>query len=458
MPCYEPTDTGNAQRFAAAMGAQLRYVPAWRRWLRWDRYRWRDDDTHAALRATGELSRWIAAEASVEPDPKRRGLLLEWGLSCESHARRVACLTLAAAEAPLIVTPDQLDADPWALCTPSGIVDLRTGRCRPATPADLVTLATAAPFDIDAPSPLWDRTLRFAFWRRPAVLGYVHRALGSALVGAVREHHLHLAIGDGANAKTSVLGTVQHALGDYAATAAPDLLLASRDSRHPTELADLRARRLVLTHETGAGRSLNEDRVKQLTGGDKVKARRMREDFSEIAPTWHLWLISNHRPRIRGTDNGVWRRVALVEFLHTIPAEKRDHARIDRLKDEAAGVLGWLVRGCKWWQLGGLAPPKDVQAATEKYRIDEDQLGRCLEDVALLASNGWCSRPAIRAAYETWCERESERPMSARSLAEALRRRPGISEAKRDGVRGWCGVTLRAGTPLLDAAQEARHA
>ena len=207
------------------------------------------------------------------------------------------------------------------------------------------------------------------------------KGIGYSITGAVSEQVLILAIGAGANGKTTLLEAVRTVLGDYASAAEPDLLLA-RGEAHPTGIARLQGARFVVATESDEGRRLAEGTVKRLTGGDRLTARYMHQNFFEFAPSHTLWLCTNHRPDVRGVDHAIWRRLRVAPFNVTIATEDQDPHLLERLTAESAGILAWAVRACLRWQAEGLGEPVAVKMATTAYRQDQDIIGEFLDETA----------------------------------------------------------------------------
>jgi putative DNA primase/helicase len=204
-------------------------------------------------------------------------------------------------------------------------------------------------------------------------------------------------------------------------TAMPDLLVAVHGGRHPTEIADLFGKRLLVCQETGAGRRLNEPLIKWLTGGDRLRARRMREDFWEFDPTHKAVLVTNHKPEVRGTDHGIWRRLRLIPFNETFPEEKQDKGLPVKLRAEAEGILAWCVAGCLQWQKQGMATPEKVLLATQEYRQEEDVLAAFLAECCLLGDGYACRAADLLASFHTWQKSRGEaEPLSQRGFGEAM--------------------------------------
>jgi putative DNA primase/helicase len=327
------TDLGNARRLVATYGNRLRHIPAWGKWYVWDGRRWAHDLTGEVSRYAKKIARALLDEAKTESDEALRKKLIASAKRAES-AYGVRCmLELAATEPTIALTPTDLDAHPHLLNTTTGTLNLATGTLQPHDPALHLTKITGAGYIPDAQCPEFTKFLE-RVQPDPEMRSFVARLLGHTLTGEVVEHILAILHGGGANGKTTLTEIVRKILGDYAATTDPSLLI-DRGESHPTGIADLFGLRLALTFETDSGRRLAEGTIKRLTGGDRIKARRMREDFWEFDPTHSILMITNHKPIVTGDDEGIWRRLRLVPFDVTIPAAERDSKLPERLAAEA---------------------------------------------------------------------------------------------------------------------------
>jgi putative DNA primase/helicase len=343
-PMATNTDVGNAARLVATHGADIRYVARWG-WHVWDGKRWARDDLGRVYELAKEVARSVYCEAAREDDATERKSLAAWARQSENAARIRAMVELARTDPAVAVLPEAMDADPWLLTAANGTVDLRTGDLAPHRRPDLITKLAPAAYEPDARAPVWD-----AFLERTVpdeeVRTYLRRLAGCALPGVVVEHVLGFCYGTGANGKTTFLRALLHVFGDYARQADAALLLESRHAEHPTAVARLVGARLVACVEAGAGRRLAEVMVKTLTGGDRVAARFMHQDYFEFDPTWTVLLAANHKPVVKGTDHAIWRRIHLIPFTVTISPEEQDRDLAAKLEAEAPGILAWAVRGC----------------------------------------------------------------------------------------------------------------
>lgn len=434
------TDGGNAERFAREHAADLRYCHAWHKWLVWDERRWSEDATGEVDRRAKATSRAMLADAATIADDDKRKAAVKWAMVTDSRGKREAMIALATSEPGIPIVPGDLDRDPWLLNVGNGVVDLRTGRLRSHDRADLLTKLAAVEYAPTATRPQWERFIADVL-PDLEVRRFVQKAVGYSLTGSVREQVMFFLYGTGANGKSVFLSTVLALLGDYGMQAVPDILVAHGADRHPTELADLCGRRLVATVEVEEGRRLAESLVKLLTGGDRIRARRMYEDAWSFEPTHKLWLAANHRPAVRGQDYAIWRRIRLVPFTVTIPEDRRDPDLTDKLASELPGILAWAVEGCLAWQREGLRAPEGVKVATESYRTEQDTVGRFIEEACLVAPGIRVRSGDLYRRFKGWCEEAGERPCTQTAFGLRLGDRGLVSKHTNRGAI-WFGIGL----------------
>jgi len=267
------------------------------------------------------------------------------------------------------------------------VIDLHAGRRRPANPADLITLQAPVVWGESAQAPRWERAME-EWFPDAEVRAYVKRVTGSVLVGAQRDHVFVIHYGQGRNGKGTYVRALQRVLGPYCVVIHLGLLVEQKYNQHDTVKAELFRTRLAVASETQRRVKLDEANVKNLTGGDRITARRMREDPWEYDPSHSLWLQTNHLPAISGRDRGIWSRIRVVKWVTTFEEKQQDQKLDDTLAAEAPGILAWLVEGCLEWQEHGLAEPESVIRETLKYRNAEDVLSRFVKDVGLEFRSG----------------------------------------------------------------------
>lgn len=435
------TDTGNAERLAEAHGQDLRFCHAWGKWLHWDGRRWKLDDSGRLLRLSKVIARRIRIEAKAASDPEVADYIAKWALASESRGKREAMVELTKCEEGIPVQHDALDLHPYLLNCMNGTLDLRTGKLRPHRREDCLTKLVPFAYEPTASCPLW-----LAFLERvipdAEVRAFLQRAVGYSLTADVGEQVFFFFYGLGANGKSTFLLVMQQMLGsDFAIQAAPELLLARRDRGHPTDQADLFRVRLAVCTEIGAGRSLDEVMVKQLTGGDLIRARRMREDFWQFPPTHHIWIAANHKPVVHGTDEAIWRRILLVPFDVTIPKAERDPKLVEKLTAEIPGILAWAVQGCTQWRKKGLQPPDVVRLATKAYQEEMDIVGGFFDESCARRIGSSTSATELYKAYVAWATAIGEEPIKQKAFGHRLSER-GFLRKKRRGVYHYLDIAL----------------
>ena len=413
------TDTGLGERFAAQHQAAVRFCYPWNKWLVWDGQRWARDAEGAVQQLAKQTCRSILAEAAAESDADARKALTKFAMQSESVGHRKAMLSLAQSEPGIPVLPGELDKNPWLLNVQNGTINLKTGKLQPHDKADMITKISPCMYDPDATSPAWLAFLWRIFDERVDLIDFVQKLAGYFLTGDVSEQIFPIFHGSGANGKSTLVEAIMNVMGDdYAMKAPPDFLMLKR-GEHPTATADLFGKRLVACVESGEGRRLGEVLVKELTGGDTLRARRMREDYWQFNPTHKLILATNHRPEVRGTDYAIWRRIRLVPFSVQIPPEERDTHLPEKLHAESAGILAWCVRGCLTWQRDGLTAPDDVSNATSDYQGEQDQFGEFIRECCEVDDFATVKASVLLEAYRQWGEPKA----SQRKLGKALRER-----------------------------------
>jgi len=436
------TDFGNAQRLVAQHGADLHFSHLWGRWLVWDGNRWRIDNSGEIFRRAKDTVTTIFSEAANITDLNKRTAFVKHGTKSQSEARIRAMINLAESEVGIPVTPEELDSQPGLLNVLNGTVDLETGKLLPHQREDLLTKLAPVAYDASAPCPIWLGFLDRIMPGRNEMIEFLRRSIGYSLTGDVSEQVIFFLYGTGANGKTTFLNVIIEMLGDYAKQAAPNLLIAKRGESHPTELADLVGSRFVASVEVEEGKRLAESLVKQLTGGDKMKARFMRQDFFEFNPTYKIFLAANHKPVIQGSDYAIWRRIKLVPFTVTIPENEQDKKLSEKLRLELPGILAWAVRGCLAWQRDGLGMPEEVHKATEEYRAEMDVLAGFLNESCTLAQGATVRVKDLYEKYKKWCDENGEVPLSQRKLSTLLKQRGFTSKPGTNGYYEWSGITL----------------
>ena len=428
----EISEDALASRFSERYADDLRYVAAWRRWLQWDGARWVQDNTLHVFDRAREVCRAASAECEKKQTRVTR---------MASAATVAAVERLVRADRRHAAVVDQWDSDAWILNTPGGIVDLRTGEIEAHRRGAYCTKMTAA--SPGGACPLWNTFLGRVTDGDRELQAFLRRMVGYSLTADTREHALFFLYGTGANGKSVFLSTVADILNDYAKSAAIETFIASPSEHHPTDLAGLQGARLVTATETEDGRRWAESKIKALTGGDRIAARFMRQDFFEFTPVFKLVIAGNHKPGLRSVDEAIRRRLYLVPFTVTIPPAERDLALTHRLRAEWGGILGWALEGCIEWQDRGLTPPASVRDATEAYMAAEDGLAQWLDARCAQGPNAVGTAEQLFADWKTWAESTGEYVGSQKRFSQNLEERGFKRVRISGGNRAFQGIGLR---------------
>lgn len=446
-PADEPihmTDLGNARRLVDLHGKDLRYCHPWSQWLVWDGCRFRPDDTGEIYRLAQHTVAMMYQDAGRLTDEDKRKALATHAMRSESAGRLEAMISLAQSDYRVAITPDKLDRNPWLLNCPNGTIDLRTGIMRDADRADLITKLTASPCaPLDAASaPRWEDFIFRVLNDRVPLLAFVHRALGYAITGSTSEQVIFILHGSGANGKSTLLDCVLNILGDYACYTPASSLQVQRGESIPNDLARLKGHRVVAAMEMDEGRRLAEALVKQMTGREKITARFMRGEWFEFSPEFTVFLATNHRPEIRGTDHAIWRRIRLVPFNVTIPPEEQDRELPEKLMEEAPAILAWLVKGALIWQEEGLGNSPEVDEATAEFRAEQDGIGEFMASKVEFQAGSVTTSAELFGAYKSWCEEANEKMLTRKQFAYRVSER-GVSKSRGHANKIiWHGITV----------------
>jgi putative DNA primase/helicase len=440
----------------------LLYCVEYEKWLAWDGKRYQLDAFGDVSLRVQRIARGIerkaedlfsrAAESNSEEAAARMAAkakaLLVWAKHAQSASGIRAALTVAQTHMPCSIA--SLDKDAMLLNVENGTLDLRTGTLREHDRGDRITKLAPVAFDVAATATRFEA---FVVEVLPddEVRAFVQRFLGYTLTGLTSEQLMMVALGEGNNGKSVLAELVRSILGDYAGNLPSSALMMSKHGRGTeNEIARLKGARFVTAKETEQEKRLDEARVKDLTGADTITARFLFKEWFDFKPSFKLWFYSNYKPKIRGTDLGIWRRIALVLFGVIVPLERRDKDLLSKLQAEAPGVLNWLVAGCSAWLAGGLAPPDAVIEATAQWRGESDVFGQFLTERCERAPYKQVTAAALYTAYTSWFATEGLDPHTTLSkIAVGLElERLGIEPFRtRSGARGWRGVTLVVEAP-----------
>ena len=456
-PGYALTEFGNADRFLAARGGEVHYDVARQKWMAWDGRRWACDESGVVRRWAENVLTAIIREADAagarggREAEDRAEALRKWWARSSTDAKIESCLAVAAHRPGLPVLPDDLDPDPLLLTALNGTLDLRTGELQAHQPGDMITRVAPVTFSPKAQCPVWEKFVLDAMMGDASRAAFLQRAVGYSLSGSTREQVFFLNYGTGQNGKSTFLNALRDVFGDYAWHADSGTFLRQETQRVRQDLAVLRGVRFCTTSEIEDGQRLDEDLIKGVTGGDPIQARYLfSRTEAQFHPQLKLWMAVNHKPQIRGQDEGIWRRVVLIPWDWHIPEVDKDFAA--RLAEEREGILAWAVRGFADYQAVGLSVPESIANAAREYRSESDFLNDFIEEAFESTTKGSANRDrgAVTAAeaysaYRGWCQANGERPNSQRWFGLKLKER-GFVQDRNKVTRYWCVSLSPAGS------------
>jgi putative DNA primase/helicase len=428
------TEDALALRFSERHAHDLRYVAIRNQWYKWDGIRWAPESTLLAFDLARASCRDAARDYGNGTPPSKL-----------YTAKTVAAVQLLArADRRQAATLEQFDTNTSLITTSDQTYDLRTGLGKRPDPADYITKKTACPC---APSgtehPLWTALLDRITDGDRELQGFLQRYFGYCLTGEISEHCFIFGYGTGANGKSTLINTIAKILGDYACVADMATFIAAKNDRHPTDVAKLHGHRLAIAQETQKGRVWDETKIKALTGGDKITARFMHQNFFDFTPHFKLFITGNHKPRLETVDEAMRRRLMLAPFVVLIPLEERDPDLPHKLEPEWPAILRWMIDGCLEWQKIGLAPPAIVTEATAAYFDDQDVIQHWLDECTTDGGPyAFTHTKQLYASWKHWADEQHFEPGSLKTFSGSLEDRGFVRKRDAKGRQGFAKLML----------------
>ncbi|MCM3489100.1 phage/plasmid primase, P4 family [Alkalihalophilus marmarensis] len=450
-PFFRLTELGNAERLVYYNGENIRFCEE-RGWFIWNGKRWEDDSKRKIEKLAAQTFRALYKE-SAEAEKGRKKALYEWAQKCERRGIRMN--SILDARPMVAVTNEELDNHSYLFNCENGVIDLKTGELYPHDRKYLFTKISSIEYDPLAGCPNWIKFLESIFKNDSdetdyEVINFMQKAIGYTLTGDISEQVMFFLYGTGRNGKSTFINTVQTLLGAYGKQTNSDTFIRKKnDNGINNDIARLDKARFVSAVESEEGQQLSESLVKQITGGEKMMARFMRQEFFEFTPEFKVFFTTNHRPIIKGSDEGIWRRICQVPFKVTIPKDQIDRKLPQKLEAEMSGILRWAVEGCLKWQKEGLEQPESIKKATDSYREDMDILGPFLMEKCLINPLAKCEAKALYEEYKDWCFDNGEIELKNRAFYRALESR---GFKKTNGAKNrviFEGIGLRRENPDL---------
>lgn len=438
---YSLDDMGNAQRFIDLFGEDARYNYTAKKWLCWNGKYWRPDEDGEAERMTDIAVESMKREAEYYETQDEEAAKAFAKHMKSSRSNKSKGNMLREAQHRLPIMPHELDSHPFAFNTPSGIVSLKNGKILPHERKYFITKIAGTEIADTAGCPVWERFLNDIFGGDADLIRYIQKAVGYSLTGSISEQCMFILLGDGHNGKSTFLEAIRGILGDYCSNMqAETIMMKSFAGNINSDIARLNKARMVTSSEPNEGVRLNEGLIKQITGGDAVTARKLFENEFEFRPEFKLWLACNHKPIVRGTDTGIWRRLHVIPFNVRIPPEKADKGLEGKLRKEYPAILKWAVEGCILWQTEGLQMPKAVLDMVKEYRREMDVISAFVEEKCEEREGAYEKSSALYAAYCEWCGTNTEYKMSNTKFSVELSKR--FEKCVRKDGKYFIGIKL----------------
>jgi putative DNA primase/helicase len=451
---YTMDDTGNAKRLIDLHGKDLHFSYISGKWYIWNGSYWQEDNTGEIKRKADDTIRWmeeVELRSYIGTDIVKHKQLQKWVARSRGSTAKNNMIKEAQHLEGIPILPEDMDKDQWLINCLNGTIDLRTGELRKHDRKDLITKIVDVEYDPKAKCLQWEKFLNQIFNGKEDLIKFIQRAVGYSLTGSIKEQCIFIMYGSGRNGKSTFIETICELLGEYAKSTSMDSFVAKSNDGINNDIARLFGSRLVSAIESEENKKLKESLIKQLTGGDKMTARFLRQEFFEFVPTFKIWMATNHKPKINGTDTGIWRRINLIPFDVTIRKEDVDKDLPEKLKKELPGILSWAIEGCKQWQKDGLKPPKEVTEATDEYRNEMDVVNSFLTDCCERSKNHdeYVKSKDLYRVYQEWCELNGEYAMAQRNFAIKLKEK-GARSKKTYGINVWENIMLnKYGKSLL---------
>jgi putative DNA primase/helicase len=437
------TDLGNAERFAKMFRDKLLFCNDMGKWLIWNGKTWKPDGVLEIYQYAKKCIRSMYVLAGQVDDNDVRKAISKFANSSESLKNIKAMLSLAQSELP--ITMAQLDADKWALNVDNGVIDLRTGELKPHDPTSYNSKIASEEYNPDANAPVFTDFINSVFNYDIELISFMQRFLGYCLTGDTREQQFVIATGSGSNGKGTLLNLILDIMGDYAITTPTDTICKKNTEKISNDIARLSAARFVLMSETERGKRFDEALVKKMTGQDRMSARFLYKEDFEFTPQFKLCLMTNDKPQAHADDAALWRRIQLVPFTQKFEGAKADYELSDKLrtKEEKAGILNWMVKGCLEWQRTRLNPPESVKQATNDYRNESDTFQDWLDECCLIENDAVATSAELYQNFRVWSESNGIRSIVSNNIfGKKLKEKVDVESYRSGKLRKYKGIGL----------------
>ena len=425
---YPLTELGNSERFVDQWANKLKFNHTSGKWHIWTGQYWEEDQKNRILQFAKKTVRNIYNEMHAADGKDKKSELFKHAIKSETKAQMQAMLVLAGSAKNMAVIHSDFDVDPYLLNLKNGTYHLRTNEFKEHDPRQLLSKCIDINYDPEAHCYLYEDFCLTVYNNNLELIQFVQRALGLTLCGAHLEEILFFCYGTGKNGKSIFFNILNMVFGDYYQKAPSEMLILKYNDTIPNDIARLPGARFVVAEELPENRTFDENRIKNLTGGDKISARFLHKEFFDFQPTHTLWIYGNHKPNIKGSDEGIWRRICIIPFEVEIPEnERRTHN--DLMADfeiEKSGILNWIIQGWKDYQEHGLMVPDIVRMAVKAYRDEQNKVLEFVQESCEIDTVLNVPKSKLFERYLEWCKKLNEYPIAKNKFYKRIEDIEGI--------------------------------
>ncbi|HOK03229.1 MAG TPA: phage/plasmid primase, P4 family [Spirochaetota bacterium] len=447
---YPLTDLGNSERFIDRYQNIVRFCKEQKAWYIWNGSKWNIDKKNEIQELAKDMAMEMKTEAYKLSDPEIRNALLQHAKKSQSNASIKNIINLSESDRSINVTGEDLDSNNWLFNVANGTLDLKTGLLLPHDPSDLITKISNVKYDETARCPKFMAFLDYILAGNDELIEYIQKLVGYCLTGSIDQQILPILYGTGSNGKTTFMKVLEGLLGEYCIYSDISSFVASQNSSTRNDLARMKGSRLVLTTEFEHNQNISEALIKKVTGGEKITCRFLYGEYFDYTPTFKIMMATNYKPRVKGTDEGIWRRIHLIPFTVRITEENRKENYAQELLEELSGILNWAIEGCLKWQSDKLKKPAAVEEATSDYRMEMDDLADFLDACCETADNSKTRSSELFDAYIRWCyKNDIKDQLTQKAFSKELEERG--YRKKRDSMGTyWKNIVLKEDSSTED--------
>lgn len=444
---YTYDDTGNAERYLDVFGSLSKYSYVNRCWYFYNGKNWEQDNIGAVRKWVDQTIDIFKKEPVTVPKGTSEKEKEKYIVAKERHLKRSRNNSgkeamMREIKHNVAVLPEEFDSDDMLFNTQNGYLDLSNGILHEHDISKMFSRISNAEYTDKTDCPRWELFLEQIFDGNKELIHYIQKAVGYSLTASIREQVMFIIFGNGRNGKSVFLDIITEIMGNYAKSMQADSLMVKKggSNGHNEDIARLNGARLVTSSEPNEGVRMDEGLIKQLTGGDMVSASFKGGHVFDYKPKYKLWLATNHKPIIRGNDDGIWRRLPLIPFTVQIPKNKVDKSLKEKLMRELPGIFNWAVEGCLMWQREGLNPPLDIQKATMEYRQEMDVIAGFIDECCIVGPGYSIGATDLFKSYDKWAREMNEHPFSQTQFGKKMNDR---FEKEKKGKVKYLGITLK---------------